>query len=573
MIQVAEPLPPQPSSDRYAGGESIDWADLIDSQATLPAAMDLERVQNFFRDHPTIAFAAVLDGSRIVGLCSELTITRKLTVSRGLGYCVFAKTPLSRHVQEACLVIRRGDPVLDVLGQVMHRKVGFFDDIILTDEQGRFLGLIQTQTMMRLQHRITAIQLNALESLTSQLNTNNAELARARDAAMEAASMKASFLANMSHEIRTPLNGILGMVRILMRTQLDPTQRRYASTVLNSANALLTILNDILDFSKIEAGRMEFEKIPFNLADLIEEAVQLNAERAREKKIDIYSWIDPNDSTAFISDPTRLRQILLNLVSNAVKFTESGEVVVRLETLHQTPTEATIRISVRDTGVGIAPDVQQRLFSAFEQGDRSTSRKFGGTGLGLAISKRLTELLGGSIGCQSQLGQGSTFHIELTLPKDPAASLPGQPKHEELWGVRVLIVDDSTSFCSYLSQHLSRWQVITRTATSAQEAAELARRQAERNLPFDACLIDFHLSGQDGLQLAHALASDPLTASSRHVLLAAFEQEISLDAARNAHVAAVLAKPVKPSELLEGLLKALRSRPSPQTASLPLLTP
>lgn len=561
------------SSDRYAPGVHVDWIDLIDSVATLPSGMDLDRAQSFFRDYPEIAFVAVLRGSQVVGLASELAIVRKLTLNRGLGHCIYAKTPIDRHLQESPLIITRGQPVLEVLRLVMSRQTGFFDDIILVDENRRFLGLIQTQTMMRLQHRILETQVTELEDLTDQLNQRNSELAQARDAAMEAAEMKASFLANMSHEIRTPLNGILGMVRILMRTALDSTQRRYASTVLNSANALLTILNDILDFSKIEAGKMEFERISFNLADLIEEAVQLNSERAREKKIDIYSWIDPTSPSAFISDPTRIRQVVLNLVSNAVKFTEKGEVVVRLDLVQQDQESATIRVSIKDTGVGIAPDVQKRLFSAFEQGDRSTSRKFGGTGLGLAISKRLVDLLGGTIGCESELGKGSTFYFELTLPKDPAVNATEQLKHEELWGVRVLVVDDSPSFCAYLTQHLNRWQVITRSATSVDEAAELARRQAARNLPFDASIIDFHLPGQDGMELARSLAQDPTTASMGHVILAAFENEVSTEAAKVGHVAAVLAKPVKPTELLEGLLKAIRSRPDQAKPSIVLSAP
>jgi signal transduction histidine kinase/CheY-like chemotaxis protein/HPt (histidine-containing phosphotransfer) domain-containing protein len=545
--------------DRYSPGTEVDWLDLTDSKATLPVHLTLDQVQQYFRDHPEEKYAAALENDRIVGLCSELSITRKLTVSRGLGYHVYAKTNLDRHLEPSCLVIQRGDPVREVLYKVMSRKEGFFDDIILTDREGHFLGLIRTQSMMLLQHRISQLQVADLEDLTLQLNDNNVELERARDVAMQAAEMKSSFLANMSHEIRTPLNGILGMVKILMRTELAAQQRRYATTVLNSANALLTILNDILDFSKIEAGKMTFEQIPFDLSDLIEESVQLLSERAREKKIEIFSWTGPNVSTRIISDSTRLRQVILNLASNAVKFTEKGEVVVRIESLGETETHATLKISIKDTGIGLTPETRDRLFRPFEQGDRSTSRKFGGTGLGLAISKKIVEMLGGTIGCESEPGLGSTFWFTIDFAKQTTPPLSDR-REEELWGLRILIVGESPTFGSYLEQHMSKWKVVSRVVRQAPEALELARSQADRGTIFDIVIADYNLQSLNGVELARHFHEDPRLARCRFILLTSFENELAADSLRSIGVAAVMTKPLKPSELYDTLAASIRER-------------
>ncbi|NJK90504.1 MAG: hypothetical protein HC904_00940 [Blastochloris sp.] len=279
--------------ERFAEGVNIDWLDLLDNSAHFPSHFNLEQVQNYFRQQQDLKFAAVLDGETIVGLCSERRISRVLSMRGGLGFAVYARNHVIRHIDRTELRIKRGEPVRDVLNRVMARGDNFFDDVILTDEQGKFLGLINARSLMLLQHRISHLQLDQLTDLTGELNSNNIELEKARDIAVQAAESKSAFLANMSHEIRTPLNGILGMIKILMRTALTVDQRRFATTVLNSANALLTILNDILDFSKIEAGKMTFESINYDMSDVVEEVVQLLTERAREKKIELFAWVDP----------------------------------------------------------------------------------------------------------------------------------------------------------------------------------------------------------------------------------------------------------------------------------------
>jgi signal transduction histidine kinase/CheY-like chemotaxis protein len=432
--------------------------------------------------------------------------------------------------------------------------------------------LIRTRTMMLLQHTITNQQVDKLEAITRQLNENNAELARARDAATQAAEMKSTFLANMSHEIRTPLNGILGMVKILLRTPLAEAQRRYATTVLQSANALLTILNDILDFSKIEAGKMTFEAVPFDLNDLTEEAVQLLAERAREKHLEIFSWCDAQAPTRLIGDPTRLRQVILNLTSNAVKFTEKGQVILRIEPLSETATHARLKVSVQDTGIGISDEVKARLFTAFEQGDRSTSRKFGGTGLGLAISKKIIELCGGRIGCDSRLGEGSTFWFEIELPKQ-AHTASTRQREDELWGLRILVAHDNPAFASYIESNLSRWKVLTRVTHSAAEAVSAIHLQALRGMPFDFVISDIQFGTTRGLDFARQVHADPLHQRTKVVLLTSIDGEITPQACAEAGVTATLAKPIKPSELYRVLAKTLAEpnvTVSPESGRVPV---
>jgi len=306
---------------RYAQGNKINWVDLIDSKTKIPADYNLEQVQGVFRKNQELKFAVILEGERVVGLCSERRISRILSMRGGLGFAVYARNPVMRHADQNHLVVKTSDQVQDVLNMVMGRENRFFDDVVLTDEDDKFLGLISARSLMLLQHRISHLQLEQLTSLTSELNSNNLELEKARDVALQAAESKSAFLANMSHEIRTPLNGILGMIKILMRTALNQSQHRFATTILNSANALLTILNDILDFSKIEAGKMTFETVDYDLSDVIEEVVQLLVERAREKKLELFAWIDPDVCTKIKSDPTRMRQVILNLVTNSIKFT------------------------------------------------------------------------------------------------------------------------------------------------------------------------------------------------------------------------------------------------------------
>ncbi|MGF1678071.1 MAG: response regulator [Candidatus Methylacidiphilales bacterium] len=558
------------SIDRFHRGNDTDWIELIDHRTTLPAHTTMEKAQEFFRLNPQFRFATVLDENEaIVGLCSERKVTNTLS-QWGLGHAIYGRKPVRNHVLETDLRIIRGTPVHRVLSAIMERKEDFFNDVILIEADGSFIGLIGVATLVHLQHEINRQQYEKIKGISDQLNTNNEELAKARDVAMQATYMKSAFLANMSHEIRTPMNGILGMVKILLRTSLTPEQKRYAQIVQNSGNALLTILNDILDFSKIEAGKLEVEEIEFNLDDLVEETVQLMTERAKEKGLELFSWINADAKVQLISDPTRLRQVLLNLVSNAIKFTDQGEVMIRVVQESEDEQTATLRISVSDTGIGISPENQRKLFQAFQQADSATNRKFGGTGLGLAISKRITELLGGSIDLESDEGKGSTF--SLTIPFKKQVLLEGQEDKEthdvDFWGVRALIVTESTAYGDYVKQLLAPWNVSSRQSNSYQEAIDIIQNQAERGTPLDIILLDSKIGEHSAMEQSLDLTSQG-NQTSKIILMASHPEEISRPKMRALNINECLQKPLRPSDLRESITRVLKSKNASLTSPPP----
>ncbi|HVM98212.1 MAG TPA: PAS domain-containing protein, partial [Candidatus Acidoferrales bacterium] len=417
-------------------------------------------------------------------------------------------------------------------------------------------------------YRILGLHLDITDRKHSEelLEATNVELRRAMDAAQAANRAKSDFLATMSHEIRTPMNGILGMTGLLLDTPLSVQQRSYADAVRSSANALLGIINDILDFSKVEAGRLELESVDFSVRSVVEESVDLFAESAQRKGLELAVSIAHNVPSKVRGDPGRFRQVLTNLLSNAVKFTERGEIVVRVALTSSDTRGVVIRTAVVDTGIGIRAENLPRLFQAFTQADASTTRRYGGTGLGLAICKRLTELMDGDISATSEPDKGSTFAFTARFQPTPHDMLP---LTRDLTGVRILVVDDNATNCTILAEQLTPKGAAVTTANSGSEALAELRRAAGRD-PFQLAILDMQMVQMDGLELARSIRRDPALAAPRLILLTSIGDPAEISVLREAGIALCLTKPVHRSSLYDAIATTLAGStpladPEPQT--------
>jgi two-component system, sensor histidine kinase and response regulator len=439
----------------------------------------------------------------------------------------------------------------------MGQKLGQSDKLVILKKPFDNVEALQLAIALTEKWNLARQARSQYENLENLIEERTRELRIAKDAAEAAARAKSEFLANMSHEIRTPMNGVIGMAGLLLDLELGPVQREYAETIRTSADTLLTVINDVLDFSKIEAGKLTFEVLDFDLNETVESTLDILAERAQFKGTELAMTVQSGIPRLLRGDPGRLRQVLVNLVGNAIKFTDGGEVVIRVTQQAESNSRLVLRFEVRDTGVGISPAGQAKLFQAFAQADTSTTRRYGGTGLGLAISKQLVLMMDGTIGVESSPGKGSTFWFTAQFLK-ATLELPPVAGERDGWSdLRVLVVDDNATSRQILRHQIFAWKLQKGSAASGHEALKVLRAAAAEGHPYDIALLDVEMPQMDGLTLARAIKAEPLIAGTKLIALTPLGHAFADKRLQASDVDASLTKPVKQSRLFDCLVTVI----------------
>jgi len=557
----------------YVIGACVD----ITALKTAEEKLDEERVmlRTLIDNLPDMVFVKDTQSRFVLENAAHLKHLGALTQDENLGktdFDLFPREIAQPFFDDEQEILRTGKPLLNRIEASQDRDGNtqwfWTTKVPLRDSQGRITGIVgvnrdvtaQKKEQEELNQAMRQIEdaKRIAEHHAELLEIQKVELAEARDLALASTHAKSEFLANMSHEIRTPMNGILGITELLLSTKLTNEQHDFASTIRTSSDALLTVINDILDFSRIEAGKMQVEVTDFNLRTVMEEVTDLVASNAYRKRLEVACLLPGEVPERVQGDPARLRQVLTNLMGNAVKFTDKGEVRLEAALLQETDADATIRISVIDTGIGVPKAAQAKIFESFTQADGSTTRKYGGTGLGLTICRSLTELMGGHVAMTSEEGKGSAFYIELKLPKQTGVEQNEPHLAPELMSnLRVLIVDDNATNRRVLHEQLASWGCKPEDATSGMEGLEMLCSAAETDNPFRVAILDMQMPDMDGEETATRIVANEKLSSIPLILYTSIGEYGTAEQMRLKGFVAVLTKPARQSQLFNVMLSVL----------------